>query len=202
MTRTVHLYLGLFISPFIVLFALSVIFLVHSWTPGKGTKAEPPRTVSNLQLPSDIEKLSGRPLIDALRPVLASAGVQGEINWVTHTAEPNRFIIPVTIPGRLTTVTIDVSKREATIESKTTGLADAAITLHKLPGPHLVGMRMNWIYIRLWSWFADATAYLLIVIPATGVYLWYASRSDRKSGYLCLLSGIAVFTTLIYALIH
>ena len=29
-TRDLHLYLGLFISPFVLLFAISVIFLVHS----------------------------------------------------------------------------------------------------------------------------------------------------------------------------
>src|SRR5205823_6124965 len=33
-TRDLHLYVGLFISPFVLLFAISVIFLVHAWIPG------------------------------------------------------------------------------------------------------------------------------------------------------------------------
>ena len=30
-TKDLHLYFGLFISPFVLLFAVSVFFLVHAW---------------------------------------------------------------------------------------------------------------------------------------------------------------------------
>jgi hypothetical protein len=41
-----------------------------------------------------------------------------------------QLIIPVTIPGRETTVSISIARREATIVTRETGLADALVTLH------------------------------------------------------------------------
>ena len=35
--RDLHLYFGLLISPFVLLFAISVFFLVHSWLPRLGS---------------------------------------------------------------------------------------------------------------------------------------------------------------------
>jgi len=35
-SRDLHLYFGLFLSPFVLVFAISTLFLVHSWFPGSG----------------------------------------------------------------------------------------------------------------------------------------------------------------------
>ena len=109
--RDLHLYLGLFISPFVLIFAISVFFLVHAWLPKPGSGASAPRIVHDLVLPADLENLSGRSLIDALQPVFRSVRVHGELKWVQHLAKENSFIIPVMIPGRTITVRIDVAKR-------------------------------------------------------------------------------------------
>jgi len=83
--RDLHLYLGLFISPFVVVFAVSVFFLVHAWWP-KVQEAGATRVVTDVVLPANLEELSGRQLIDALKPVLASIKAQGEVGWVQHRA--------------------------------------------------------------------------------------------------------------------
>ena len=199
--RDLHLYLGLFISPFILVFSFSVFFLVHAWLPKAGEKAAP-RVVSNLPLPPDLKSLSGRPLIEALRPALAQANVQGEVGWVQHFPKDDRLVIPVTVPGRVTTVTIRPSKREATVDQRETGLADALVVLHKAPGPHLTNIRKNWFYMRVWSWAADATVYLLLFITLSGIYLWYILRAERKAGLVLMTAGAVSFFALIYALSH
>src|ERR1039458_3088777 len=102
--RDLHLYLGLFISPFVLIFAVSVFFLVHSWRPGIASGTSTTRIVSALPLPTDLKTLSGRPLIDALKPTLEKAGVRGEVGFVQHMVKEEKLIIPVTIPGRETTV--------------------------------------------------------------------------------------------------
>jgi len=199
--RDLHLYLGLFISPFVVVFAVSVFFLVHAWLP-KAREAGAMRVARNLALPENLEELSGRKLIDALQPVLASIKAQGEVGWVQHRAREHRLVLPVSLPGRLTTVTIDVAKREAIIEPRTTGLADAFVMLHKSPGPHLVGIRMNWFYMRLWRWFADGTVYLVLFLSVSGLYLWYGLRAERRIGLCLLAAGIVSFSGIVYALVH
>lgn len=199
-TRDLHLYSGLFISPFVLVFAVSVFFLVHAWLP----KPSPAGggTVSNLPLPDNLETLSGRALIDALRPALEQAGVQGEIGFVRHLANERRFVVPVSVPGRLTTITVDVAKREGAIESRVTGLADAVVALHKSPGPHLADVRMNWFYMRIWRWLADATVYVVLFLSLSGIYLWYVLRAERRIGFALLAAGALSFFLIVYGLSH
>src|SRR6266542_1377471 len=109
--RDLHLYLGLFSSPFVLVFAISVFFLVHAWLPKLGSETSNTRVVSALPLPRDLQTLSGRPLIDALKPALEKAGVRGEVGFVRHMVKEEKLIIPVTIPGRQTTVSISITNR-------------------------------------------------------------------------------------------
>jgi hypothetical protein len=198
--RDLHLYLGLFISPFVLVFAISVCFLVHAWLPKASSDSA--RVVSNLALPRDLEKLAGRERINALRPALELLGVHGEVGWIQHRVKENRLIIPVAVPGRLTTVTIDIARREASVQEQSTGWASGLVLLHKSPGPHLVNIRMNWPYMRAWSWLADATVYLLLFITLSGLYLWYILRSERQVGIVLVVAGAVSFFGLVYAIVH
>ena len=202
MVRDLHLYLGLFISPFVLVFAISVFFLVHNWLPQALPHPAGTRSVPDLPLPVNLDQLSGRERIDALKPVLDRAQVHGEVGWIQHFAKENRLVIPVTVPGRITTVTLDLAKREARIQERSTGLASALVELHKSPGPHLVGIRMNWSYLRVWSWLADATVYLVLFLTLSGLYLWYGLRSERSIGIALLAVGAVSCLSLVYAIVH
>src|ERR1019366_3977392 len=80
-TRDLHLYLGMFISPFVLVFSLSVILLIHGWVPA-ATPEPAVRTVTGLSLPVGLERLAGRDLVNALRPVLDAIGVKGEVDFI------------------------------------------------------------------------------------------------------------------------
>jgi hypothetical protein len=201
LTRDLHLYLGLFISPFVLVFSISVFFFVHAWIPKFVPETANTRVVS-AALPADLQKLSGRPLIDALKPTLEKMNVAGEIGFVRHMVKEEKLIIPVSIPGRATTVTINLASREATVVTRETGLADALITLHKSPGQHGPAIRMNWFFMKAWRWFADATVYLTLFISVSGIYLWYMLRAERKVGLVLLLAGTLTFFGLAYAISH
>ena len=202
LTRDLHLYIGLFISPFVLVFALSVFFLVHSWRPGIASGTSTTRVVSALPLPGDLLTLSGRPLIDALKPVLEKAGVRGEVGFVRHMVKEEKLIVPVTVPGRETIVTISIASRDATIVTRETGLADALVTLHKSPGQHTPIIRLNWFYMKAWRWMADATVYLILFISVSGIYLWYVLRAERRVGFILLFAGALSFFGMAYALSH
>src|ERR1041385_5276015 len=187
--RDLHLYVGLFITPFVLLFSITVFFFVHAWVPGASAKDSTTRVVRDLPLPIDLQSLSGRPLIDALRPTLENANVRGEIGFVRYDVKEQKLIIPVTIPGRQTTVTLLAGVREATIVTRKTGLGDALVTLHKFPGQHLAGTGKNWFYMKAWAWLADATVYLFLFVSVSGIYLWYVLRAEREVGYVLLAGG-------------
>lgn len=200
--RDLHLYLGLFISPFVLLFSVTVFFFVHSWLPKLTPETASTRVVSALSLPPGLQKLSNRPLVDALKPIMGQLNVPGEIGFVSNLVKDEKLIIPVSIPGRATTVTLNIASREAIIVTRETGLADALVTLHKSPGQHGSTIRMNWFYMKVWQWFADATVYLTLFITVSGIYLWYVLRAERKIGFILLFAGTLAFFGLAYAISH
>ena len=99
--------------------------------------------------------------LDVARQVRSQIGVAGEIGYVNRKAGSSRISFPIESPGRLDKVKVDLAAGVATIEHTTTGAWDGAIYLHKMPGPHNVSIRGNWIFTRLWGWLADGTVYLL-----------------------------------------
>jgi hypothetical protein len=202
LTRDLHLYLGLFISPFVLLFSISVFFFVHSWTAKLTPESARTRIVPVQDLSDDVAKLSGAPLIDALKPILSKLDVPGEIGFVQNNATAKTLIIPVSIPGRATTVSLNFARREATIVTHETGLADALMTLHKSPGGHAPAIRMNWFVIKVWRCFSDATAYLTLFISVSGIYLWYVLRAERRIGLILLFAGTLTFSVIAYAVCH
>jgi hypothetical protein len=195
--RDLHLYCGLFISPFIVLFAVSVFVLVH---PMSSAVASSSRLVQGLALPQNLESLSGLARVEAVRPVLNQAGVRGEIGFIRHIPKEHRLEIPVTVPGRETTLDLDLRARTATVTERQSGLLDAFVQLHKAPGPHLADIRMNWMAMSVWRWFADATVYLLLFLTASGIYMWAILRSERRVGFVLLTTGAVTFFGMVYAL--
>lgn len=200
--RNLHLYLGLFIAPFILVFSISVFFIAYAWLPGTEGPAGPRRIVSNGALPANLETLEGRARVNAIQKVLAAIGVSGEIGYVQHNVKARTLQFPVVVPGRETTVEINLVTHTVTVKQRETGIWDALVTLHKSPGPHLVDIRMNWMPMAAWQWFADGTAYLIFFISISGVYLWAVLRSERRIGLTLIGAGVLSFIGIIYAVIH
>jgi hypothetical protein len=198
--RSLHLYLGLFLSPFVLVFAISVVFLVHAWVPGAGATAEK-RTVTDLILPPDFEKLKGREQLAAAHTVLARLGVHGDIGGVRQIPRDRRFVFTVGLPGRESSVDLNLAQRTAAIATRQTGGWDATVYLHKMPGPHNVSVRVNTTFMLVWRWLADATVYLLLFLTVSGVYLWAVVKAERRAGLALLAAGAVSFGGIIYALV-
>ena len=198
-TRDLHLYIGLFLGPFVLVFAVSVFFLVHSprWAR---EGSESTRTVSDLPVSLDIENMKGLDQVNRLRPALARIGVEGEVNFIRRIPKEHRLIFPVVLPGRETTVDIDFTHRTATITERVTGVSDAIVHLHKMPGLHNVAIRGNAAYIRIWRWLADITTYGLLFLTISGLYLWTMLRAERRVGVVLLCAGGLSFFGLIYVI--
>jgi hypothetical protein len=198
-TRDLHLYFGLFISPLVLVFAVSVFFLVHARLPGA---IQPPasRTAGDLPIPAGVELLSGREQVNALRGVLDRLGIQGEVNSIRRIGNEHRLVISVIIPGREVTVDLHLETRSAIVTSRGESMWSAMVYLHKMPGQHLANLRGNWVYLRLWRWLADATVYLVLFLSISGIYLWAVLRAERRIGLTLLTAGACSFFGMVYAL--
>jgi hypothetical protein len=198
-TRDLHLYLGLFLSPFVLVFAISVFYLVH--VSAAGDMAKPPvRLVSDLPLPQDLDRMTGRDQINALRPMLDRLGVTGEVNFIRRLSKEQRLVIPVLVPGRETTVDLSLSSRSASISERHTGVSDSLVYLHRMPGPHNVNIRVNSGHMRVWRWLADIASYGLVFLTLSGIYLWAMLRAERQVGLVLLSFGALSFFGMIYAI--
>lgn len=197
-TRDLHLYAGLFISPFVLLFAVTVFYLVHGWTPSSWPPAI--RTVTGVNVPSGAAVLQGRARVDALKPVLDSIGVVGEVDFVRHIASERRFVIPVRVPGRVTTVDLYYGTGSATVTVERQSFAERVVYLHKVPGPHNADLRGNSGFMRAWRMLADATVYLVLFVTLSGVYLWYVLKAERRIGLVLLAAGGISFAAVVHAL--
>jgi hypothetical protein len=194
------LYFGLLISPCVLVFAISTVLLNH---PGLVPAKAPPeatKVADSVDIPAGLEKLQGMERAQAIQAIMRRLGVSGEVNFIRYIPKENRMIVPVGVPGRETTLDLDLAARQVKIQSRNTGVRDALIYLHKSPGPHNVAVRGNWYFTRLWGWMADATAYLLLFITISGLYLWAVLKAERKIGLALLGAGAISFVTVIYAI--
>jgi|SRR5215467_35041 len=198
-TKDLHLYFGLFISPFVLLFAVSVFFLVHAWIPGISRETTV-RAVEHIGLPDIAYTSNGGDQVEALRPVLGKLGVSGEVNFVRRIPKEHRLIVPILIPGRETTVELNFETHAAVITEHRTSTWDALVHLHKMPGPHNANIRGNSLYIRLWRWLADSTVYLIVFISISGIYLWAVLRAERRIGFILITAGAFSFFGIVYVL--
>ena len=199
-TRDLHLYAGLFISPFVVLFALSVFFLNHvKVSPGSRT---PSPAVENLEIPAGIETAQGRDAIAIARLVLQQVNLDGEVLSARFTAATGHFVVAVATPRLDAIVDVSVSQRTATVSRRATGFLEAIAYLHKMPGPHNVAIRGNWPPTLVWSKLADTTVYLTLFVTISGIYLWWVLKAERRVGLALLSSGFLTFAGLAYVLVR
>jgi len=197
--RDLHLYFGLFISPFILLFAASVFYLNHAKLI---VGEQPAETYRDLRIPDGFDRLKGREAVDRAREILPQVEAAGEIGFLRYAAKDRHLIFPVSRAGVETMVDVDLGARSATVKRRAMSVWESLAYLHKMPGPHNVAIRGNWIGTHVWRWFADATIYLLLFISISGIYLWWAIRAERRMGLALLTAGAVTFFGLIYAVIR
>lgn len=199
-TRDLHLYFGLFISPFILLFAVSVFFLNHAKVAtDTATSVE---TFHDLAIPDGLEGAQGSEAITRAQAILSQVGLTGEIGFTRFVRQTRHFVFPVSKPGLEATVDVDLDARVASISRRTTGFLESLAYLHKMPGPHNVAIRGNWLGTRLWRFFADGTIALIMFISVSGVYLWYVLKAERRIGLALLTAGTISFFGLIYVVLR
>ena len=194
--RDLHLYVGLFASPFVVVYAVSVIWLNHAYLPWGGSSA--PKSASRTMPVRVHDSDNGLAVASQVREQI---GVRGEIGYVNRKPGGKTLNFPIEIPGRRTNVRVDLATGVATIGEQATGIWDATIYLHKTPGPHNVKLRGNWVYMRLWKWLADATVYFVLFLSVSGVYMWALIRAERRIGLLCLGGGLLSFGAIVMAIV-
>jgi hypothetical protein len=195
-TLDLHFYLGLFLCPFILVFAVSTLLLNHPGQPPPESSARNTTARQHVEL----ETRLGVDALEQARSILRQLGVTGEIAYVRHQAREERLLIPVNKPGEATTVEVDLRTATATVSHQPQGLGAALIYLHKKPGPHNVKFRGNWVYMAWWAVLADTVVYVSFFLTVSGLYLWWMLKAERTVGWVLFGTGALSAVALVAAL--
>jgi hypothetical protein len=185
--RRAHLYTGLFLLPWVIMFGVSTMPINHqapeppNWTPiGEHTFDAPvPAAEDNL-----------RPLG---RQMMNAAGIEGGY-WV-YRVSPRQ--VQVGHPDFLAPVRMNYfpEEKRLVVERRPFSLRPFLSGMHTRGGYDMGGFGDS-----LWAVFVDAVCVGLILWIASGIYMWWGLPSTRRWGWLALGAGAACFAVIIATL--
>jgi hypothetical protein len=198
--KNIHFHTGLFISPFILVFSMSVIVLNHhfidwqeDWQEWFFSVNESVDQTVEIEIPS-----SDHTRMDFAKNILEQIGVTGEIAGIF--GDSTEMYIPVTLPGHRYSIKADLIEGKAYINSSRTSIWKRIIWLHKMSGPHNANIRGNWIKTKIWGSAVDLFVICLLFSSLTGILLWYYLKQERTIGIIALIIGLVSIALLIIGL--
>ena len=198
--KDIHLHVGLFISPFILIFSVSVLVLNHNFVDWQDDWQEWSFSVDkkvDRTVEIDIPEY-GKEKIDFARDIIEQIGVSGEIAGVY--GDSILMYIPVTRPGHRISVKADLLSGIVYIHSAKTNIWKKLIWLHKMPGPHNANIRGNWMQTKIWGSLVDLFVICLLFSAITGIVLWSFYKTERTIGIIALCIGFISIALLIIGL--
>lgn len=185
--RRAHLYTGLFLLPWVIMFGVSTIPINHqSPEPAEWTRLAEHRF--DAPVPASSENL--RPLG---RDMMNAAGIEGgyyvyRVNPRQVQAGHPRFLAPLRI-------NYFSEERRLVVEQRRFSLRPFLSAMHTRGGYDMGGF-----WDSIWAVFVDAVCIGLILWIASGIYMWWGLPSTRGWGWIALGAGATCFAVIIATL--
>lgn len=195
--RRLHFYFGLYFLLFIWLFSISGLFLNHQWSL---EEFWPDRQESTFERPIRRPE-SGEDLAIA-RDLMRQLGLAGEINQMERSAADDLFEFQITRPGRTLNIEASFANSRAEVTEIRVNAFGVMDALHHFTGVSMTDSerQRDWLLTRVWTASMDAVALGLIVLVASGLYLWYRLKKKRRLGFAVLVFGVASCTFFLFGL--
>jgi hypothetical protein len=196
--RRLHYYLGLYFIFFIWLFSISGLVLNH----GRWPFADfwPDREETTRSLPIAVPAAAGD--LAAARDLMRQLGLEGEVNGTKRSSEGDAFGFQVTRPGSTIQVDADLVTGRAEVKEIRVNAWGVLSALHHFTGVSMTDpeRQRDWWLTVVWSVAMDALALGLLVLVATGLYLWYRLEKKRALGLVALTAGLACCAFFLFGL--
>jgi hypothetical protein len=185
--RNTHLLLGLGSVAYIMMYALGAMEMAHhGWFGLTPTVTEDSKS---LEPGSDNPRAVARELMDRYN-------LRGELRQIVQTPEGFRFRL-VWI-GANHQVNYEKAAGQTRIKTSTTGLFGVLSNMHEHSGG--VG-HDDWL-ANLLGFMVGATSCFLLILGATGLYLWFKLHKERATGMILLSVNLAIAVALIGYIRH
>lgn len=189
--RSLHLYFGLFISPFVLIFSVSVLVFNH---PQVISSLSPVKPLDEVKSKLDKIPYDSTDLLTA-KAIIQKLGIKGEIDFINQNKDWITF--PVKKPGLVTHIKVNKHNDSVFIRQQEEGAYRAVAFLHSMPGQHNQKIRGNSGFMKVWRVLADVVVYLLFFLTISGVFLWYFLKVERNLGFFSITLGVVLFAFLL-----
>jgi hypothetical protein len=175
--RTIHLILASFSLPFLIMYGVSAVQMAHgSWFQMKPTVQS-----SHVRIAPGLD--DGR---EVARQVTSVAPhVKGELANVKSTA--GGLTLRLVVPGTVHEVQYQRTSGEVALQTSVASMFGMLNRLH-----HAVGLRHETRTLNLWGIAVAVVSAALILLGATGIYMWFIRRSERRSGIILIALNVVV----------
>lgn len=190
--RRSHLYLGLVMIPWMMMYALSTVLFNHGEYFRQFRPADPqfePLWEKDyaIALPAEADQLRA-----TAQRILADQGLAGAFGVQRQGQRLNIAVPNFWHPLRLY---YDAEAKKLRAEKKKFSWVEVLIRMHQRTGYQHPGF-LN----TLWAVIVDVFCVTTFVWIATGLYLWWKLPGMRTSGFLTIAGGIATITILLFSL--
>ncbi len=189
--RRTHVYLGLLLIPWMLVYAASTFVFNHAEHFRSLRAADPqwlPLWEKDYALAASVGT-DAAALRDTARQILSDHGLSGGFGVRRQGERLNINIANFWYPKRLN---YDLGTKKLRAEQKRFALLDVLIRLHERTSYGQGGFLNN-----LWALAVDVFCVSTLVWIATGLYLWWKLAVTRRWGFLALGGGLATMVALL-----
>lgn len=189
--RRVHLYLGMLLIPWVLMYAVSTFVFNHHHQLFKGyfdAKAREWKTVwekeQKLDIPEDRAALR-----EVAQRILDENDMTGSFGVNQNPRQLN-----INIPDFQTPRRVVYFKNEGRLVAQEQGytVPMLLVRLHVRTGYGREGVLHDG-----WAFVVDLVCFSLLAWVITGLYLWWKIPSTRKAGWIAILTGLGTFLLLL-----
>lgn len=196
LNRRIHIWLGLALLGFTILFSGTGLLLNHHWAFADfWPKRQVSITGSRITPPPAGDDLA------VARDVMRQLHLRGEISSTEMTPQ-GAFSFQAARPGESLKVEVDVPGRLARVERTRVNGWGVVRTLHTFVGVSLDDPKRvrDWWLTSLWSLAVDLTAFGLILLVAGGLYEAWTANPRRAPGLAVLAAALGCCAAVIAGL--
>jgi hypothetical protein len=190
LNRRIHLYLGLSLLPWFLMYGISSIPFAHApFFEHRDAARGLPQWTTTAQRVVDLAVPEGTGELRAFgAALLKEAGIEGT-SFGTYRQSANQINVYSYSFWTSTQLKYFVDRKTLTVEDRRFRWD------HFLTGMHARGgFEQEGILARSWSVVVDIVSVAMIVWVASGLYMWWGLRRHRAWGIVVLLGGALSFT--------
>lgn len=184
--RRTHMYVALFLTPWILMYTLSTVVMNHKEHLHDGPQT--PRFTTEREFTYDGAFPEGAKARDIGAQLLTSLGLEGT-HSLQRANDAERVIIlrqhPVT-PRRITFTHADRKVVIERMEFESTAFLER---MHRRRG-----FQQPYLLEDTWAFSVDLVIAAIVFWALSGLWMWWELKVTRKLGAACLIGGAALFT--------